>query len=444
MTKFEKIVEEIKGYIPTGEKKWNKYFGLDKFRYLMELVGNPQDRLNFVHITGTCGKGSTAYMIASILTESGYKTGLHVSPHIYTPQERAQIDDKLISKDDFCRIYEQLSEPIKIVEEKYQSPTSYYEILLAIAFLYFSEQQCDLVVIEVGLGGKLDATNIIKSNYQIITNIGLDHMSILGGTKEEILRDKQEINKPHSIVVSGIKEKALKSILRDKIKSTKSKLFFLGDDFKITKQLEIRNSADIVVGTNFNLNMFGEKIQDIHINLPGRYQVKNAAVAIMICTQMSQNYPKINVKSIKNGLLKAHLPGRWEYLSVKPLIIIDGAHNPDKIKALTESIKEYYPDQKWITIFRYKRRKDTGKSLASLASISQEIIITGSSGWGDLGWDETYTPGDKITAGKIKVKVELNLEKAIQLAITDSNGKIPILATGSLYMIKEFKDCWSK
>lgn len=440
MTEFEKTTEEIKKYIPTGEKKWNKYFGLDKFRYLMELVANPQDKLKFVHITGTCGKGSTAYIIASILKESGYKTGLHVSPHIYTPQERAQINGELISKDNFCRIYKQLLQPIKLVEKKYLSPPSYYEILLAIAFIYFNEQKCDVVVVEVGLGGKLDSTNIIKSNYQVITNIGLDHISILGNTKELILRDKQEINKPNSLVISGIKEKKLKSILIQKVASTNSHVYFIGDDFYIKNQQEIRNNQNIVVGSKFDLIFGNTKINRLILNMVGKFQIKNAAVATATCLQMAKVFSKINTDSIKNGVFHTSIPGRWECLSTNPMVIVDGAHNPDKTKALTDSIKKYYPAQKWITVYRYKRRKDTSKSLAALATISQEIIVTGSKGWGDMGYDETYSYGDKVSVGKIKVKIELNLDKAVELAISDSKNKFPILATGSLFMIKEFKD----
>lgn len=444
MTKFDTILDEIKGYIPIGDKKLNKYFGLDKFKYLMKLVGDPQDKLTFVHITGTCGKGSTTYMIASILKESGYKTGLHVSPHINTPQERVQINNQLISQSDFCRLYETLKIPIEQVTVKFSSPPSYYEILLAIAFLYFYEQKCDLVVVEVGLGGKLDSTNIIKSNYQIITNIGLDHMSILGKTKTAILRDKQEINKPSSIVVSAISQNYLQKILQQKIDSTQSKLFLLNKNFKIRNQQSILNNFGSIVGTSFNLCLDNKTILPLNLNLPGIFQVKNAAVAAKVCYLMQNNFPKISLDSIALGLSLAKVPGRFQYLSFKPMIIVDGAHNPDKTKALVESIENYYPQQKWIIIYRYKRRKDIVKSLNYLSQISHEIIITGSKRWGDLGYDQQYSPEDKVNLSHINFKVELDLDKALVLAKIDSQNRYPILATGSLFMIKEFTDVWVK
>lgn len=434
MMGFEETIEEIKKYTPKGEMKWNKYFGLEKIKYLMELVDNPQDKLKYVHITGTSGKGSTAYMVASILKESGYKTGLHVSPHIYTPQERAQVNGKLISKEDFCRIYAQLVEPIRLTEEKFEVPPSYYEILLAIAWMYFAEQKCEIVVIEVGLGGRLDSTNIIKSDYQIITNIGLDHMSILGNTKEEILRDKQEINKNKSIIVSGIKEEGLKKVLKSKAKTTKSEVYFLNEDF------EVKNRAR----TSFDLELEKEKIDRLEIKTWGIFQTENAAVAAMTGWKMRKDCSKITRESIKNGLEKIIIPGRWEILGKEPMVVVDGAHNPDKTRALVESTISYFPGQKWIVLFRYKRRKDVGKSLALLSRIAEKIIITGSKSWGDMGWDETYTEEDKNTLENIKVEVELDLNKAVELARKYSQNKIPVLATGSMFMIKEFSDCWQK
>lgn len=412
--KYKEVVKYIKSFIPTGSGKWNKCSGLDKFLFFMDKLGNPHRGLNYIHVGGTSGKGSTSTFLSSILKESDYKTGLHVSPDVHTIRERAQINGKNISKAEFKKIFFKIKPIIEKMPQDFGAPASFYEILLAIAFIYFQQEKCDFVVLEVGLGGKLDGTNIIDSSYQIITNIGLDHTSILGETKEEILADKQEIIKNNSIVVSGIEEPSLQKIINKKIESTNSKIYFLNNNH------------------NFNF--------DIKPKLLGLFQTKNASLAALMALKLKEKFTKINYQTISTGITNAYIPGRFQIFSNTPLGIIDGAHNPDKIKALVDSIKFYYPNKKFITIFRYKKRKDIFQSFEILKSISQEIIITGSKRAGDLGWDNTYQgENDNEISQIIPFFVELDLPKAYKLAQNHAQiNNLGILVTGSLYMIHEF------
>lgn len=436
--KYRSLIKHLKTYIPQSNSKWNKNIGLSKFAYLMDLLGNPQDKLKFVHVGGTSGKGSTATFLASILKESGHKTGLHLSPDVLTIRERAQVNGVNISPKRFKEIYKQIQPNFQKVEEKYGVLPSYYEILLALAFIYFFEEKCDVVVLEVGLGGKLDGTNIIKSKYQIITNIGLDHTKILGGTKELILQDKQEIIKSNSVVVSGIQEPGLIDILNIKIKSTKSKLFLINRNF--TTESIISDITNHQINSKFNFILEKNLLSNLVVNLPGLFQVNNASVAITMALNMKLEFPKISSEAIRSGIKKAKIPGRFQVFSNKPLGIVDGAHNPDKFKALADSIKNYYPDKKFIIIFRYKKREDINQSLSILKSISQKIIITGSKKSSDLGWDKTYNPEDKNIINESDFIIELDLKKAYQRArqLCKKSQDCGILVTGSLYMISEF------
>ena len=433
--KYNRTVKLLKSFIPTNKKKWQINYRLDTVREFFKLLGNPQENLNFIHIGGTSGKGSTATFLSSILTESGYKTGLHVSPDILTIRERMQINGVCISKERFVEIFEQIKPSIDKMIKKYGFPPSYYEILLAMAFIYFKAEHCELVVLEVGLGGKLDATNVIDCAFQIITNIGLDHTAILGSTKKLILSDKQEIIKQGSIVISGITEPDLQNIIKKKALDTKSKISLLNKNFKI--QNIIKNSDNT---NTFDLVADGFSFTGLKIGLKGLFQVQNAALAIVMAKKLTKRYPKINLQSIRLGIVKPSLPGRFQIFSTEPLGIIDGAHNPDKISALVRSIKYLYPDIKFITIFRYKKRNDIDQSLNLLKQISLKIIITKSIKSGDMGLDPVYDQEDQMKYAKDGNFVfEPNLRKAYNLAkILTKGNQTGLLVTGSLYMIDEF------
>lgn len=430
--KYKELVCYLESLKPTQKWKWNKDIGLDKFSDFLKLLGNPHKGLNFIHLAGTSGKGSTATILASILKEAGYKTGLTVSPDVFSIRERLQINNKKITKKKFRGIFKKIELSIEQIRSKYGKPPSFYEVLLAMFFVYCQEEKCEAVVLETGLGGRLDATNVVDSRFQIITNVGLDHTRVLGRTKKLILKDKQEIIKNNSVVVSGIKQEYLRKIIEEKVRNTGSKIVFLGNDFDFkTKGKDI-----------FDFYRDGQKIEDLKINLLGKFQFDNAAVAIAMALEMKNKFKRINIEAIRRGVERARIPGRFEVVSNNPLVIFDGAHNPDKMRALVKSIKYYYPDKKFVTLFRYKKRKDILKILKPLVSISQIIVVTGSKGVGDTGFDEVFTKEDIRNLPKeFKIRAEIDLEKAYQLVKEYSQKhNIGILATGSFYMMKELKE----
>lgn len=431
--KYKKLVEYLESFKPTQKWKWNKDIGLDKFSDFLRLLDNPHKGLNFVHLAGTSGKGSTATILASILKEAGYKTGLTVSPDVFSIRERLQINNKKISREKFRQIFEKIEPSIEQIRSKYGKPPSFYEVLLAMFFVYCQNEKCEAVVLETGLGGRLDATNVVDSRFQIITNVGLDHTRVLGKTKKLILKDKQEIIKNNSVVVSGIKQEYLRKIIKEKVRNMGSKIVFLSKDF----DYKIKDKK------TFSFYKNGQKIDDLKINLLGKFQFDNVAVAIAMALEMKNKFKKISLGAIRKGIERARIPGRFEIVSSSnPLIVFDGAHNPDKMRALVKSIKYYYPEKKFVTLFRYKKRKDILKILKPLVLISQIIVVTGSKGVGDTGFDEVFTKEDiRRLPKEFKIRAEVDLEKAYLLAKEYSQKyNTGILATGSFYMMKELKE----
>lgn len=427
---YEESVAYINSFIPRGSAKLNIHWGLDKVRFLLKQLNNPEKDQVFVHIGGTSGKGSTSTILASILKESGYKTGLHISPHIISITERAQINGKNISEEKFAELIESMKPAIEAVTKEYGSTPSYFELLVALAFLHFKQEKTDINVIEVGLGGKLDATNVITSQHQILTSIGLDHTEILGDTKEKILDDKKEIIKQNSVVVSGIQEENLREIVLKKCLETNSEAFFLNRGF-LTKG---NSTAD------FDFYFDDKVISNLHLNIPGEFQVFNSSLAIAMALKLNNQFPNITDETIKQGVKKVSLRGRFDIISKDPLIIFDGAHNPDKIQALIKAIQKLYPDKAFITVFRFKKRKDILQSLNFVSKISSKIIITGSNVPKDNGSDENYDEEDlKFIREHYQVEAIKDSREALEHAkqLQKQNPHLGILATGSIFMLRE-------
>jgi dihydrofolate synthase/folylpolyglutamate synthase len=461
---FTDTVNYLNGFIPSGEQKWNKYFGLEKISYLLDKVGNPHLGQKYVHVGGTAGKGSTSNFLASILKESGYKVGLHNSPHIISIRERAVVNGVQISENRFAKIVQEIAPILDRMENEFGAKPSYYEILLTIAFIYFKEEKTDINVIEVGLGGRLDATNVIDCHYQIITNVGLDHTHILGNTKEEILRDKQEIIKQGSMVVTGVganlqssifnlqlpkaeeneildnEDLRLQEIIRKKTAETNSNIYFLNEDFAPSNITAIYDEKKNILGSRFDLDFKEESLMGLGLSLAGDFQISNASLAAAMALHMQKEFALITTLSIKQGLLKTNILGRFQITSTEPLTIVDGAHNPDKIKAFIDSVRHYYPNKKFISIFRYKKRDDIMQSFEMIRSVSEKVIITGSTIPGDMGPDQIYNNEDIQRFSDFPdVVFEKKPIEALELAKehVKQNPKLGIIATGSIYMISE-------
>ena len=310
--------------------------GLERILSVLGKLGNPQNGLRCIHVAGTNGKGSVCAMLNSILIESGYKVGLYTSPHIYEYTERIKINNTEISKEDFSGLFEEIKAlGVHLTE---------FEILTVIMFLYFKRRNVEIVVLETGMGGRFDATNVIKENLcSIITQIDLDHTDRLGKTKDELAYEKAGIIKPNCPIVTSMGYEAI----RDKADETNSVLLF---------------SSPFVPQT------FVEAL-----SLKGLHQIENLA---LVLTAINYLFKDISEETIKRGLGKVKNPYRFEYFENKNLIV-DASHNPNGVKALRENLDYYYPNQKRRFVFGCLRNKDYQKMMQILFREEDEVLLNG-------------------------------------------------------------------
>lgn len=300
--------------------------GLHRIRALCQALGNPQDQLKFIHIAGTNGKGSTATMLASVLQHAGYRTGLYTSPYLITFHERIRINGTMISDADLCRLFQRVETAANSLELPKNEHIGEFEFVTAIAFVYFLEQKCDIVVLETGLGGSYDATNIIAPpEAAIITSISLDHTAVLGSTVEEIAQTKAGIFKPGSIHVAAN-----------------------GQPQTVYEQLQA-HAADLIIAPAADLisaDLSGSRFiwqgNPYQISLPGLYQISNAATVLTTLQQLISRGWAIPDHAIHAGLCAAHIAGRMHVCATNPYILLDGGHNPDGIRKLSDSVKSFH------------------------------------------------------------------------------------------------------
>lgn len=301
---------------------------------LCEQLGNPQNKLKCIHVAGTNGKGSSSHMIAAVLQKAGYKTGLYTSPHLVDFRERIKINGKLIPKDYIVDFVEKYKEPFEKIEP------SFFEWTVALAFNYFAAQEVDVAVIEVGLGGRLDSTNVINPVVSLITNIGFDHMNLLGDTLEKIATEKAGIIKARKPVVVSQYQPEIASVFSSKAKEGRSPIVFASKDLKVTQSVKEEKKLKCTV-----LNKINEETTSYELDLTGSYQLKNLPGVLATLRIVSENGFFISeeniVQGLKNVVKLTGLQGRWQTLSESPLIIADTGHNTDGIKEVLENLGSY-------------------------------------------------------------------------------------------------------
>lgn len=337
--------------------------GLDRIMKLLSAMGNPQDKLKYVHIAGTNGKGSTSKMISATLTASGYKTGLFISPYIIEFRERMQIDGNMISESELVSCVEETYPLIEELKSQGIIITE-FEYITAIAFKWYAESGCDIVVLETGLGGTLDSTNVVKDTLvSVITSISYDHTAILGNTLEEIASQKGGIIKANSNTVYHRQGSASDTVIADMAEKMHNRLFY-ADDLLLT-----------VTEQNIHHTKFIYNDTEITIHLIGNHQIKNAKLALNALEAL-RSYCGFSIsnKNIVEGFAKAKMPARLELLCKEPVVLIDGAHNPNGMEALAVAIKQYLANKKIVCIMGMLKDKDSNSSLEYLDGLIDAVI----------------------------------------------------------------------
>lgn len=351
-------------------------FDLKRMVEMMSFVGNPHKKRRCVHITGTKGKGSTSIIIASILKELGLKTGLFTSPHLIYLEERMKVNDRMISQKMFVELINRLKPYIDRIMVKTPAlmPT-FFEIVTAIAFLYFERKKVDISVLEVGMGGRLDSTNIILPEISVITPVGYDHTARLGHTLDRIAYEKAGIIKEGVPVISSVQEPEALSVISKTCKEKNARLYLVGKDILINSIKATKRNG--IYGTGCEIQTWKNKYKNIFLPLVGRHQVENCATAIGSLEVLSENgVIKTDNEMVINALAKVKCPARIEVISKSPLIILDTAHTVSSMKILRESIKENFSFKKLIVVIGLSADKDIEGILKEIACVADGLILT--------------------------------------------------------------------
>ena len=412
----------------TNTAKFGSNYGLERTEKILELLGNPHKKLKCIHIAGTNGKGSTTAMISKILIEEGYKVGMYTSPFLEEFEERIQVDGKNISKEHLSEMVSEVAEAVnKVIALGYDHPTE-FEIITCTMFLYFYIQKVDFAVVEVGLGGRLDSTNVIVPVVSVITSISFDHMNILGDSLEQIASEKAGIIKEGVPVVLFPQEKESFKVIEKVCHEKNSKLIkVLADSAQYLQTVGCKQSI--------SLNTKNEEY-DILLSLLGKHQLLNCAVAVNTIEELNRQGVYIRKESIISALSNVEWHGRLEVMNNKPLVVIDGAHNIDGIKKLRDSVETHFKYEKMVLILGILADKQVEEMIEIIAPLADRIVaVTPNSERAQLA-EELKNVIDKYD---VRCEAVEDYKEAYLRAFNYCGNDDLLLISGSLYMIGDMR-----
>ena len=416
----------LKPFVPVPVKPGELLFDLETVKKLAGKMDDPQDKIPCVHITGTNGKGSTAAFLASVLKSAGYKTGTFSSPYLVERREQIQINSEDIPEEDFALVAGDVIEKARLLPA--DTEASEFEIITVAAFEYFAREKCDIAVIEVGMGGEYDATNIIKDPVlAVFTKISSDHTQVLGDSLQEIAKIKSGIIKNKTDVLMADNDEAVMKIISDKCLAS-------GGRFSIATLPQIIKST--LSGTEFEYPFEGRSTT-LKLNTPGSYQAFNAGVAVSAAEILKAKGYKISEDAVRKGLAEVKRPARFEVLMEHPVFIADGSHNPGAVEAFARSLKELFPDRKFIFITGVLADKDFGEMYNPLLGMEKIIY--------------TITPDNPRALPADRLAVVLrqrgafaeavgSVENAVSKALSAAGQEDIRVAFGSLYYMGDLRE----
>lgn len=398
--------------------------GLERIQKLMALLGDPQKQLRFIHVAGTNGKGSVCAMLSEILIQAGYTTGLYTSPHLFRINERMKINGKEITDEEISAIAERVQPAVEQMEDQ---PTE-FERITAMALVYFQQKKCDVVVLEVGLGGRLDSTNVIDTpDVAVITNIALEHTEVLGDTLEKIAAEKAGIIKQGTHVVLSAQSAEVETVIRRVCGER-------GCPLCVTDPTVEQPVACSLEGQQLN---YRER-KNLQLHLIGEYQYKNAAVALdVVDTLTKQCGYTISEQAVRDGFASVEWPGRFEVLQQNPLVLVDGAHNPDGVAELAKCLKTYLPDPKMTMVMGVMADKDYTDMIRMIAPFANEFIAVMPDSHRALPAEKLKENIEKLTG--IPTRLGGEVRKGMSLAMENKSEKDIICAFGSLYQVGDIR-----
>ncbi len=409
-------------------------FDLSRVEHMLEAVGNPHRRFRSVHIAGTKGKGSTAAMIESCLRAAGYRTALYTSPHLHTFRERIRVAGDKIGRDEVVALVEELRPLVESMPE-----VTTFEVITTMGFLHFARSEVDVAVTEVGLGGRLDATNVLSPEVAVITSISLDHTYLLGDTLAEIAREKGGIIKPGIPTVSAPQRaEAIQALERIGERRNSPLIEVCRDwDYEIGPADREGQSFTVRRITDGGSPLEGE----YWIPLLGRHQLENAASALAALDLLRERGFELPPQAIRQGLRDVEWPGRMEILSQDPLVVVDCAHNPYSARTLREALREWFPERSWVLVFGASADKDVAGMLETLLTISDYTIVTRAHHPRAMAPIELADIVAEVGGG---AEVSLNVRKSLERALVMMNPENGLLATGSIFLVADMREAWAR
>lgn len=414
--------------------KFGMNFGLGRITELLRRLGNPQETLRIIHIGGTNGKGSTSAMLNSILQAGGYRVGVFSSPHLHSYTERYRINGREIGHQAIADLITEVRPHLEnMVAEGFEHPTE-FEVSTALAFVYFTREKVDFLVLEVGLGGAIDSTNVVTPLVAVITNIGMDHMDYLGNSIAEIARVKAGIIKPGVPVVTAAEREEALAVIREAARDKGAPLVHVGGQVR----WKVKNTS--MEGQSMDWQGRTRSLSGLTLPLLGRHQAVNAATALAVVEVLLEaGSLNLNERQIREGLGATRWPARLEIVQRDPLVVIDGAHNLDGAKTLRQALQEFFRYQDLILVIGMLGDKEREKVLGELAPLAKAVVVTRPNSPRAGDWQNLAVEVRKYVS---RVYLIENIGAAVDKSIALAGPLDLVCITGSLYMVAEAREKW--
>ncbi|MFH1151078.1 MAG: folylpolyglutamate synthase/dihydrofolate synthase family protein [Actinomycetota bacterium] len=427
--KYSEAVDFLDGRIVLGVKP-----SLDRIRALCGLMGNPQDSFDAVQVTGTNGKTSVGNMTAAILAECGFKVGLFTSPHLETVRERMTVNGRMISTHAFAETMEEVAGYVKRAEKEAGEQLTYFEVVTAVAYRYFEREGIDVAVLEVGMGGRWDATNVVDCDVAVITNVDIDHVNELGRTREKIASEKVGIINEGCVLVTAEARREILMIMAERCEEVGAEMRVFGRDFRLDFHIPYRVAGEAPSQIITVSGLEGHEFREIKLPMLGKHQAVNAACAVAAAQVYAEPREKASEEGFRRALESASVPGRLEILRERPLVVTDGAHNVLGVEKLVTSLTSEFDFDRLLLVVAILGDKDARGILRLLGAVADEVVVTENR-------SARCIPSSKLAAlcrmDGIRHREEPDFGVAVKAAMNAAGLQGMVCITGSLFTVSE-------
>ncbi len=421
---YDESVAYLNRHISHGVKP-----GLERIHLLLDAMGRPEEGYSIIHIAGTNGKTSTSRLATWLLVAHGLNTGTYTSPHLQKVEERLAVDGRVATREEFALAVSDVAVFADLLEDEGGDPNTYFEMTTAAAFAFFADQAVNAAVVEVGLGGRLDATNVVDAEVCVVTSIGIEHTEYLGEDVATITGEKLGILGPSSILVTGPLPDKARHVAETRARELGIQHRQYGSDFSVL------DAERGVGGWLVSIAGAEETYEDLFLPVHGRFQLVNLATAVAATEALLGR--KLDSEAVRDAAAAATMPGRMEPIASGPLVMLDGAHNADGVATLVDSVREEFPTTRWQVVFGVMGDKNVEAMLEHLEPITEGVVVTAAAS------DRAVPPSqlaDHVRAAGIPALVSEEVDQALDMARAEAGTEGAVLVTGSLYLVGEVRD----